>query len=365
MNKLKKIIAGVVGVAMPLTAIGGEIGEIEWHGFLTSAVAITSGAGDGVEYSGGTSDDAGVKDSRMGLSLSTRVDENWILAAQMKALGTEDYNLIIDWAFASYQVLDTTTVLRFGKIKYPVGLVNEYVEVGYSYPWIRPPESFYSQDLVGPNMTRISFSGADASFTKYTESSEYTLRVFSGVVDVPDGHVNQLIGAKFSFNLDDEIRFEVATNTGEMEITDSSSDRFVMMDGQRHTTHSTGFMIDGENLVFYSEFATATMGPALMDTDSAYVTLGYRFGDYLPSVTFEKWDVQGGWGQEVVTLGVRKELSSNTALKVEFKQITPEVGQKPPCLAGPSSCTGGQGLFDSLVEEEDVNLFSVALEFVF
>ena len=151
MNKLKKIIAGVVGVAMPLTAIGGEIGEIEWHGFLTSAVAITSGAGDGVEYSGGTSDDAGVKDSRMGLSLSTRVDENWTLAAQMKALGTDDFNLIMDWAFASYQVPDTTTVLRFGKIKYPVGLVNEYVEVGYSYPWIRPPESFYSQDVVGPN----------------------------------------------------------------------------------------------------------------------------------------------------------------------------------------------------------------------
>jgi len=229
----------------------------------------------------------------MGLSLLTNIDENWTLAAQMKALGTDDYNLIIDWAFASYQVPDTTTVLRFGKIKYPVGLVNEYVEVGYSYPWIRPPESFYSQDVVGPNMTRVSSSGADASFTKYTESSEYTLRVFGGVVDVPDGHVNQLISAKFSFNLDDEIRFEVATNTGEMKITDPSSDRFLVMDGQRHTTHS------------------------------------------------------------------------NSALKVELKQITPYGGQKPPCPAGPGSCTGGQGLFDSLVEEEDVNLFSVALEFVF
>jgi len=136
-------LAAAVSMALPLSATAGEIGDIQWHGYLTSALMVGT---DG-NYSGDVNDAGGTKDTRMGLTVSTQVDESLGFAAQMKAKGVADFQMELDWAFASYDIGESVT-LRFGKIKYPIGMYNEYIDVGYTYPWIRPPEGFYNQDAV-------------------------------------------------------------------------------------------------------------------------------------------------------------------------------------------------------------------------
>ncbi|HHI93715.1 MAG TPA: hypothetical protein ENK04_09435 [Gammaproteobacteria bacterium] len=342
-------------MALPLTTVAGEIGDIQWHGYLTSAFMISS---DG-NYSGDVSDAGGAKDTRMGLNISTQVDESLSFAAQLKAKGTEDFKMELDWAFASYDVSENVS-LRFGKIKYPVGMYNEYIDVGYTYPWIRPPEGFYNQDAVGPNLTRVSYQGFGADFKTYSGDAELGFNLFGGVVDVPDGHVNQLIGAKFSANLEDEIRFELSANTGVMEVDDSFG-RQMMMNGERHTTYTAGVIVDFTNFILSSEFGQAIMGRKVMgnrpmDMTSGYVMMGYRMGEYMPHITWEQWDVDGGWGQEVIGVGVRKELTTNSALKFEVRQVTPETTPKP---------AGGLGLFTDVPTEKDVTIVGVAIEMVF
>jgi len=344
-------------MALPLTTVAGEIGDIQWHGYLTSAFMISS---DG-NYSGDVSDAGGAKDTRMGLNISTQVDESLSFAAQLKAKGTEDFKMELDWAFASYDVSENVS-LRFGKIKYPVGMYNEYIDVGYTYPWIRPPEGFYNQDAVGPNLTRVSYQGFGADFKTYAGDAELGFTLFGGNVDVPDGHVNQLIGSKFSVNMEDEIRFELSAITGVMEITSDEFGREVMMDGERHTTYTAGVIVDRTNFILSSEFGSATMGPKMMDMTSGYVMMGYRMGEYMPHITWEQWDVDGGWGQEVIGVGLRKELTTNSALKFEVRQVTPEQVQKP---GPPSEDTGGLGLFTDEPTEKDVTIVGVAIEMVF
>lgn len=342
-----------------------DFGEIEWHGFLTSAMIVTDGAGEDVHYSGDISDNGGFKDTRFGLNLSTQLDDTWKISAQLKASGLEDFNLEVDWAYASLQLSESSTV-RFGRIKYPIGLVNEFLDIGYSYLWIRPPESIYSQELIGPNMTRISYNGVGVTFGRFRGDNEYTLDIFTGVVDVKDGHVNKLFGLKGAINIADEIRFELAANTGVMEIEDVSP-RWAMMDNKTHNTAMLSFSIDKSDFIFVAEIASATMGFEIMDTDSDYATIGYRIGKYTPHFTFERWSVQGGWGQEISTLGLRREITDNSAFKIEIKQITPTPIQKPPC-PGPctdSNGTGGVGLFDNATDVEDVIAFGMSLEMVF
>jgi hypothetical protein len=376
MNKLGRLYVAMIGSTLPLMVSSDEIGEIQWHGYLTSAVMVTTDGGD-AHYSGDINDDGSVQDTRLGLALSTQVDEDWRFAAQMKALGREKFNMELDWAYASYDVSDNT-VLRFGKIKYPIGLYNEFVDIGYTYSWIRPPESFYNQDVVGPNITRVSYNGMGATFTTYGKRSETSLDLFTGVVDVPVGRVNQLVGTKISFNMEDAFRFEIGGNTGVMEIQeDDFPFVFGMMEGERHTTYTAGLAVDMAHLMFTIEAAKATMGPSMMDTTSGYTMLGYRMAGYTPHITWGKWEVDGGWGQEVLGVGLRKELTTNSALKFEVRQITPDDIEKPdPTFkkpnpgsmppSGPMSPPGsGLGLFDGVPDEKDVIMYGVALEMVF
>jgi hypothetical protein len=351
-----------VGMALPLTiATAGEIGEIQWHGYLTSAV-MTSSAGN---YAGDVSSEGSTKDTRMGLTLSTQVDESLQFAAQFEAEGVENFAMDLDWAFASYSLSDSVT-LRFGKIKYPVGLYNEYISVGYTYPWIRAPEGFYNQDAIGPNLTREAYQGFGADFSTYMGDTEVGLDIFGGAVDVPDGKVNQLIGVKFSTNTEDAIRFELAVTTGLMDIKNDQYGRQMMMDGERHTAFTAGFALDLSQFVLSTEFGSASMGMKMMDMTSGYLMMGYRLGDYMPNVTWEQWDVNGGWGQEVLSVGLRKELTTNSALKFEVRQVTPVQNQKPgPIDTTHNQFTGGYGLFSDTPMDKDITIIGLAIEMVF
>ncbi len=355
MNKLGQFCIATLCMAAPFTATAGEIGEIQWHGFLTGAYMATSGAGEDVHYAGDVSDNGTTKDTRLGLTVTTQVDEKWRFAAQMKAKGVDDFQMEMDWAYATYDYSDGFAV-NVGEIKYPVGLYNEYIEVGYTYPWIRAPETFYNQDIFGPNLTRISYSGVGLEFSSLGDESETNLNIFGGLLDVGDGHVNQLIGAKLGFNWADILRLQLSAATGLMEIEAGPR---AAMNGERHTSYAAGIGLDMESFVFSTEISAATMGVDVMDSTSGYVMMGYRFGDFMPHVTYGHWDVKGGWGQKDITLGLRTELTSNTALKIDVKQVTP--GDK----YNNNDVSAGYGLFNAKPEEDKVLIYGVALELVF
>ena len=82
-------------------------------------------------------------DTRFGLQISSEVSENMKVVAQLLGRGTNsNFDAIVEWAYADWEFTDWLS-LRAGKIKQPVYLVNDYVEVGFAYPWIRPPVEVY------------------------------------------------------------------------------------------------------------------------------------------------------------------------------------------------------------------------------
>ena len=114
-----------------------------------------------------------------------------------------------------------------------------------------------------------------------------------------------------------------------------------------------------ESFVFSTEIGTASMGVDKMETTTGYAMMGYRFGDFMPHVTYGHWDVKGGWGQKDITLGLRTELTSNTALKIDVKQV--KQGDK----YNNDVEENGYGLFNKKPEEDKVLIYGVALELVF
>jgi len=125
---------------------------IQFDGFMTagaSKIVSIDDADKGNIYIGGlgdrgiTEDLTFERDTRFGLQISSDVTDDMSVVAQVLGRGDDNnFNAIIEWAYIDYEINDIASV-HVGKIKQPVYLVNDYIEVGYAYPWIRPPSEVY------------------------------------------------------------------------------------------------------------------------------------------------------------------------------------------------------------------------------
>lgn len=375
--KRKTTLLAMVITCLPFTmASAAGISNVQLHGFITAGANITD---ESTEYSGGVTDDVGFSDSRFGLNVTTSITEDWNVAGQLiaKNRDNDDFNLEVDWAFAAFTPSDMTT-LRFGRIKYPVGLVTEFIETGYAYLWIRPPENFYNLDSTGPNFLRKSLDGANAAWQLSTDSTDYSLDVYGGIAQVDDGRMKNFYGARIGAEVEDVFRIQASVNTGEMDV-DNSEGRMMMMDGADHTTVTLGVSMDWNDFILLSEVGIVRMGKSdttlltsaqksavsdSMDATSWYATLGYRIGKATPHVTYSDWDQDSGLGQKTLTAGIRYELASSVALKVEWQRIDASTRSSSSISFLPPAAFQNAGLFDG-DPDGDVNLFSATLDFIF
>ena len=196
----------------------------------------------------------------------------------MSADGHEKYSTHVDWAFASFRLTDDFT-LRTGKIKFPVGLVNEYVDVGVTYPWIRAPLLLYSEETVGPQAAREAYTGA--SLLWEVEVGDWSLGsdLFFGQVDLEGMTVKGTLGVTLRANWDDTVEFQASTYQGNMK-TDPAGPMAVINE-KAHSAKLVGAKLDWNDVVAYAEVAKVEMdvtagGQRIGDSDAWYVTLGYR-----------------------------------------------------------------------------------------
>lgn len=131
----------MMGVLLVSTASWAEswVDRTRLDGFFSARYSITNEKAlwqGGLDESG-INEDGSFYGTKLGLGISSRVSDRLTVATQLFApIQENSYDLHVDWAFATFTLTDQLD-LRAGKIKYPVGIVNEYVEVGVTYPWIQ------------------------------------------------------------------------------------------------------------------------------------------------------------------------------------------------------------------------------------
>ncbi len=309
----------------------------------------------------GIDDDGSFYGTKLGLNITSRLSSRVTVATQLFApIQENSYDMHVDWAFASF-ALNEQWSLRTGKIKYPVGIVNEYVEVGVTYPWIQAPLVIYSENMEGPQATRESYTGASLFWNRYTGDWNWSLDLFSGEVDLENMKVKKMVGATARANWDEQVVFQLSYYQGDMKINLASlmdDDMKMMMkpmNNRRHSAVVGGVKVDWNNWILYAEAAAVTMdfedmmGVSAGDSDSWYATLGRRFGKWLPHLTYQDWERNNGNGHQITTLGLNYQVSNKVVLKGEVSQVD----------------TDGDGLFEGTPEEDSMNLFSVAVDMVF
>lgn len=361
-QKIRRII--IVGCTLAISALALPVQASNWadkttiNGFMSTRYSITDEKAffEGDRDTSGINEDGSFQGTKLGLNLHFEAADNIVVATQIfSSLEEDKYSTHLDWAFARFQ-LSETLALRTGNIKYPVGLVNEYIEVGITYPWIQAPIVIYSESAAGPQATREAYTGASLVWEAEIDDWLYSADLFAGQVDLEQMTIKGLAGLSGRAIWNDMLEVHVATYAGEMK-TDPTF-MMGMMNDKEHKATVAGIKIDWNNIVAYSEAARVSMdvkmaGNAIGDSDSWYATLGYRLGQLLPHVTVQDWERDNGSAHHITTLGLTYSMSAKSDVKFELSNIDTET-------SGPNTA-----LFDGAPSDNSTKLYSLAVDLVF
>ena len=312
-TKLVISLALLVIIA-PFTALAAQP---EIHGFFRAGAAISL---DDTKTYQGADKNGDFSSTHFGLNFSNQLDSKWRLASQIFAAGYEEnYNLHIDWAYATLQATDDLKV-NFGKIKYPNLLYSEVVDVGNVYLWTAPPQELYNSETEGSAYLFMeSFVGASAVYSVFAGDFEFTAQALAGNGGVEDGSLDKMIGGSVSVN-NEIFTLKAGFNQytpKEVEDGDEGLDDNVV------SVVSGGAIVNWNNVLVIGEYAKGTVdGASEKDSTGMYATVGYVIGSVTPNVTFSKLDAHEG--REVIGVGAKYQMSSSSTFKIDYFNVTPD-----------------------------------------
>lgn len=351
------IITGLLVLFSPLSYAEVELsGYASFSGTITNAKDLTDAD---VAYNNGLANkniNFNNDDNLIGLQFTAPVSDKVDMTLVLQANGgASNYNVEAQWGYATYKFNDELS-LRIGKYKGSFYMVSDYKDVGYAYPWVRPPLEVYSTNpidaLNGLDLVYQTNVGNMTLLTElYVGSGTHTATILPGTIDAwaafsfPDVDFNTPgvqappKGTPVSFETPNSkgLNVSLSGDIGTFRVgyyaTDVNAASFGIAD-KEGTFLGFGFNIDWNNVVVYSEYVQRDTSPgalefAFPDQEAYYVTLGYRMGKFLPYVTVAELakgkDVSPvAQEQSSVAVGLRYEVSDTSVLKFEVLNVTPE-----------------------------------------
>jgi predicted porin len=364
-----------VAVAAFLSFAAGSaqaIENIEFNGFMTVGATRSDSSID--SQNGNITDDVGFdQDTRIGLQVSADINARMSVTAQLLGSNREEDNFdtLFDWGYINYSLGEDADI-RGGKIKFPTFLVSDYIEVGYAYPWIRPPAEVYDSNpitaITGVDVLyRLGLGPMDLLFQPYfgTANDQDALvpqEVLPALGKAPGSVEYEDFDAKNMAGINIALSNEFGTLRAGYLQTEVSASSFGV-DDEDVTFWSVGATADWHNIILYSEYFDRDIdGDANLffpNQNGWYATLGYRIDRFLPHVTYAELrgdnadgsnPTEGvGLEQNSITAGLRYELGTGADLKVEYQRVEPE--------------SDSRGLF--MENTDDVGIFSLAVDVIF
>ena len=332
--------------------------EINFNGFASVGAGIFSE--DDWEYQGVSDDFSPSPFNRFGLQASSNVNDIISFTGQFLIEGTNDYDVEATWLYMTVKASDSTNI-RLGKLRSPLFFYSDFLDVGYAYPWIRPPVETY-------RMPFDNFEGIDIVNQHAVGSWSGTAQAYYGRFEDEDDSSFLLTdwwGANYSLS-NDWLTLRISYNTTTYESlsedlgaladglaalgSPESADVFDMVD-ENADFIGYGFSVDWNNIIAAGEFTqlVADKQTLVSDSDAFYLMIGYRFGDFTPHLTYSVEEQDKDFSaisdldnaeaispetaaaaralfginsdQEAIIAGLRWDFSTSAAFKVEVTTI--------------------------------------------
>lgn len=177
---VKRGLKAVFGLALALAAF--PVAAIDWSFKAFGTVAAIGTDTDRIGFRHDYTQNAGATrawrgdiDSRLGLQLDADFSHEFHAAVQWVARNHAGnfFEQNLEWAFLRWRPHDGLD-LRLGRLGFDAFLLSDYRNVGYAYPWMRPPYEFYAP------LFPYHFDGGDIA-KKFSVGEGYlTLKSFAG-----------------------------------------------------------------------------------------------------------------------------------------------------------------------------------------
>lgn len=279
--------------------------EIRFNGFLSvGGGLVDSDEATFLGFDDGFSFDT---DSVFALQATAPISDRLSATGQLVARGVEDYDVVLEWGFLTYQATDELQ-LRAGRLRAPFFSFSDYLEVGYAYPFIRPPSEVYG------NIPFSGVDGVDFVYTRLVAGWDASLQGYYGRFrnDIPlpgstereDTDIEDLGGVVLSANRDwltlrggyhradvnifIDSNEDLATLTGFLRQFgfDDVADTLLPTD-KGGEFYQLGTQIDYEDWLFIAEWTHLDFDPMLFtDTTGWYATFGRRISDFTLLYTY-------------------------------------------------------------------------------
>ncbi|KPD22036.1 hypothetical protein ADS78_06005 [Idiomarina abyssalis] len=354
--------------------------KIQWSGFGNIAAGMTTGSDD--ELFGYDNDVDFNPESLFALQAKANLSDKLSVTAQIMSRGSEDFDLGVEWAYLQYQLTDAASI-NVGKLRLPFYMYSDSLDIGYSYHWLRTPQSVYR--VAFDNYTGVSFQHnafvGNFIFNTQVIAGNMQDDIEAGGSEAAEAEMNNLIGFNTSAiynNLTMRIAYYQTNDTNihlneidgllatlrEAGAAQVASELEVSED--KGTFAGVGFMYDNFNWFVGGEYTELEVdGSYIPEQRSSYLTAGKRFEDWTLHATVgqtddkvidaERFSVPVPQLQAVINQVATQVISENTYTSVGANfNIAPSAVLKFDVTHSD----------DKLIDESDV-LVSAAVQFVF
>lgn len=304
------------GVALASTGANAEL-QWDYSGFASlGAGKLSNDSLTFMDYDGEWSLDS---DSMLAMQLIVQSDERWSVTGQVLSKGFsfdghDPYEPRLQWLFVGYELSPELRV-RVGRLRTPHFLYSESLEIGYSYPWVRPPVDMYANFLE----PFANFDGMDLTWQKDVLGLESEFLVFAGSTETGyrgrDIDVGKMAGMaaltrwdaftfRYCYNwnqlsiFDPKLQvpiqyYQLASElTGQQIFNDIANS--LQMDAGIFQYHGLGVQWDAEPWTVIAE-KLKNIGPGKQfsfDNDGWYLTVGRQMDAWMPYVSVGEYRSQ-------------------------------------------------------------------------
>ena len=333
--------------------------DININGFLSVGASMKDS--DKAHIAGADNQGGFKQDTILGLQVSKQINDTTSATGQLVSRGSDDYSTEAAWAFVTYSANDNLD-LRMGRLRIPAFYYSDFLEVGYAFNWVRPPEEVYRLEfstLDGVDLTQSFSSGNfDGSVQLYYGRFQGNLDIDGVNLDVD---FRNFTGIAFSGNMGN-FGSRLSYHQAELNIpaTHIDPDKNFAATGQKSSFIEAALTYDdGDNSIVAEWTQLDHEVAALVDDTAWLITAARRIDDFTLHATYstlkEEYEsgaigasqkARGKGDEETsITLGMRYDYDSSTALKFEIQNNDEK------------SYKGADG--------ESATLYSVAVDLVF
>lgn len=282
--------------------------RLDVKGYMTAGIG-KSDSENGMEMANYEfTNDWSANDTKVGMQMNFELDDKFSVGTQLSSdLGLEQ-QINMQWAYLNYKATPNFSV-RWGRSVAAQYFLADYTFVGFAYPWIRPPLEVYWTPVGATEGIDLFYNtsvfgvATQFQFRTHTFDGKGSGNDLVGMFDIKDAYSAVATFSKGYFTT--KIGYSVAklTPIGEAFIAlDEGFNELEAQSGMEISRPIYDNPVDIGYIQFGMEYndghwwiISEYTGARIKDdvflvpsSDAGYLMAGYRFGKFLPHVTFAK-----------------------------------------------------------------------------